>query len=61
MRGTVSSDRWVNKVPEDGRGCLLAKKKREINFNNTPVVRRVTERDRLVRDRPGGDARHCHK
>ena len=60
MHGTVASDRWVNEVPEDGRGCLLAKK-REINFKNTPIVRRVTERDRLVKDQPGGNAQHRHE
>ena len=59
MRGTVTSDRWANEVLEDGRGYLLVKRQ-EINLKTTPV-QRVTARDWLVKDRPGGDAQHHRK
>ena len=60
MRGTVASDRWANKVLEDGRGCLLVKKQ-EINFKNALVVWSAAARDRAVKDRLGGGVQHCHK
>ena len=59
MRSTVTSDRWANEVLEDGRRYLLVKRQ-EINLKTTPV-QRVTARDWLVKDRPGGDARHRRK
>ena len=59
MRSTVMSDRWANEVLEDGRRYLLVKRQ-EINLKTTPV-QRVTARDWLVKDRPGGDAQHHRK
>ena len=59
MRGTITSDRWANKVLEDGRGYLLVKRQ-EINLKAAPV-QRVTARDWLAKDGPGGDARHRRK
>ena len=56
MHGTITSDRWANKMLEDGRGYLLVKRQ-EINLK-TAVVQRVTARDWLVKDRPGGDVQH---
>ena len=59
MRSTITSDRWANEVLEDGRGYLLVKRQ-EINLK-TALVQRVTARDWLAKDGPGGDAWHCRK
>ena len=59
MRSTNTSDRGANKVLEDGRGYLLVKRQ-EINLKAAPV-QRVTARDWLAKDGPGGDARHRRK
>ena len=60
MCSTVASDRWANKVLEDGRECLLVKKQ-EINIKNALVVQSTAARDGAVKDRLGGGAQHCHK